>query len=118
MTQEAESATVVTSILGYNENCGAVGLRGTAGTRRAQPPFREGIEWTRDGTNSAFDTLIGDSLWPDRTPFSLLAPLIFKNAFGAGHNNHPVMSYKSPGSTLSLSTVESRLSSPLVPSLI
>lgn len=82
--------------------------------------FRENIEWTREGysLDSAFAKFTNDALYPDRTPFRILSELNYANTFKSGSGLHPVMDFATSGTTLSVSTLESKFSSPLVPPLL
>lgn len=81
--------------------------------------FRENIEWTREGftLDGAFAKFVGDSLYPDRTPFRLLSELNYPNTFKTGNGDHPVLRSVTRGSQLSEETLLNRFSSPLVPPL-
>lgn len=88
-------------------------------TRVDTTNFREGIEWTREGSDltGAFSRFVDDSGYPDRTPFRLLSELNYPNALKLGNGSHPVLDSVTPGTQLSVSTLESRFPSPLVPPL-
>lgn len=88
-------------------------------SRVGSTPFREGIEWTREGAdlNGAFRKFVDDSGYPDRTPFRILSELNYANAYKEGSGNHPVLPFQRSGSKLDGLTIRDRFPTPLVPPL-
>ncbi|MFC6993815.1 hypothetical protein ACFQH3_20110 [Haladaptatus sp. GCM10025707] len=90
------------------------------GLWRDERPFREGIEWTRDGPvtqDTAFGEFVLDSRLLGRTPFETFGSLGYGDHFRSGHGDHPLLDFSDPGTILSIETLESTLSKPLFPPL-
>lgn len=84
---------------------------------RGERPFREGLEWTRDSYNTAFNVFALESVTPGLTPFDAWGLFLYEDFFRTGAGEHPVIDYTDPGTTLSVETVENELSEPLFPPL-
>jgi hypothetical protein len=87
------------------------------GQYRAKRDFRDGHEWTPTGNfQQAFGAFAIESLVPGLTPFGDPGYFGYDDTFQIGIGNHPEMTYRKGGASLSAQTVENELSDPLPPS--
>lgn len=84
---------------------------------RSKRAFRDGREWARRGIGQqAFSTFATESQIHGATPFGDPGELGYADSFRLlGFGNHPAMTYRQGGTSLSVQTVENTLSEPLVP---
>jgi hypothetical protein len=89
------------------------------GEYRDERPFRDGSEWTpRGSVQRAFTAFAIESQIDGVTPFGDPGYFGYENTFDVfGFGDHPVMTYRESGSSLSASTVENTHSEPLFPPL-
>jgi hypothetical protein len=91
--------------------------------KKDQNPFREGTEWTKDGSLSeqnAFLHFADEATIPGYTPFDRSEVFRYEENFDAlfAQGEHPIMDWEDDGSEITADTVRSALPDPLFPSAL
>jgi hypothetical protein len=83
-----------------------------------QNRFREGIEWTTNGSaweDEAFNRFTVDGQIDEATPFGGGGTFGYKYGYVVGTGEHPVLTYRTGGSAVSGESVAKELPDPFSP---